>query len=115
MGRDLLKWTMRFFAVGFAIATALALLFFLDYRNFVSLGIQVSPAWGAVYLWFWPTSIMLIGVGEAPDSTWHSISTFYVISIVANGVVYAIIGLAAGIAVGLSRRVRRQVSGNHGK
>jgi hypothetical protein len=90
----MLKWVVRFFVLGVVIATVLAVLFMLDYKSYVSLRV---PA--AVYLWLWPSSLMLIGVGEAPDATWLSISSNYAIAIAVNGLLYAILGLCVGAIV----------------
>lgn len=95
----MLKWAIRFFLLGVAIATFLSLIFMLDYKNYVNLGIQGNSAWGHVYLWLWPSSLMLIGVGEAPDSTWLTISINYMIAILVNGFVYAILGICVGVVV----------------
>ena len=90
------KWALRFFLLGLAIATALSLLFMLDHKHVVNLGMQNSIFWSQFFLLFWPSSIMLIGVGEAPGSTWLSIMSNYAIVIVINGLMYAILGCCIG-------------------
>jgi putative effector of murein hydrolase LrgA (UPF0299 family) len=86
----------RFFVAGTVIATALAFLFMLDYKKYLNIGMPSNDLVHSIYLLFWPSSIMLIGVGEALNSTWVTIVPYYVISILMNGLLYSILGLCVG-------------------
>ena len=95
------KWMIRFFVLGVIVATSLALLFELEHKNLVSWSIPEG-----VYIWLWPSSLLLIGMGEtAPDSKWFDL-IWEVITIAINGLLYTIIGICVG-AVNESRKVKQ--------
>lgn len=87
---SMLKWVIRFFILGVMIAAALAFLFLLEHKNYVSWSIPEG-----IFIWLWPSSFLLLGMGEAPDSKWFDL-IWEAIAITVNGFIYAVVGVCVG-------------------
>jgi branched-subunit amino acid transport protein len=94
------KWAFRFFVLGVIVAITLALLFQLEHKNLVSWSIPEG-----VYIWLWPSSLLLLGMGEAPDSKWFDL-IWETVTIAVNGLIYAMLGTVCVGAVTEFRKVK---------
>jgi hypothetical protein len=92
MFRSLLRTAFHSFLVGITVAVVLEFLWWM-----VGYYTPMGHFFLSLSLLFWPSSIFLMATDGHEDST-SLVAFFFAVSFIANGLLYAVIGLLFGAA-----------------